>query len=514
MRALDLGALDDDLRARITVLAGKAAGPASARNVGWRASRAPWIAFVDDDVVVGERWLEELAHDLRDAARDVAGSQGRITVPLPSGRRPTDWERNVAALETSQWITADCAYRRSELLAVGGFDERFRRAYREDADIALRIVARGKRIVPGARRAQHPPRPGRLERQRPAAGRQRRRRADASRCTDAIGARAPARRAVRSARTRRPSRPHRSRSRSRSRAAAANPRLCGAAYALLAARFAWRRIAPGPRTPHEIGAMALTSLVIPFAAVMHRLRGIARVRALLRDAEHAPRPAPARGPVRPRRNARRRRAVQRRSGARPARRGRAGCARAVARGRRADRGRVEPERRRAGHAHARGRRRGQRAHRDAARPAGARVGVRARPGRRLRVPQAAAGADRSGGARARRRAVGLRRRRRHRRPTSPRRTPRARARSSCRTPRRATKKSPPRRSSRATSRTPSTSRSERRREAARARGPAGQQRRRAVDGSRAARARVRRVAAGAAVRPVGRGGRARAAGRR
>ena len=43
------------------------------------------------------------------------------------------------------------AYRRDVLAAVGGFDERFPRAYREDADLGLRVVGAGWRIVRGAR---------------------------------------------------------------------------------------------------------------------------------------------------------------------------------------------------------------------------------------------------------------------------------------------------------------------------------------------------------------------------
>ncbi|MBD5633461.1 MAG: glycosyltransferase, partial [Candidatus Eremiobacteraeota bacterium] len=156
---LALGAHDADLERRIVVLSGRGGGPASARNVGWRASRALWVAFLDDDVLVNDDWLARLVEDLAHAPLDVAGSTGRVRVPLPPDRKPTDWERNVAGLETARWITADCAYRRSELLAVGGFDERFPRAYREDSDIALRIVARGRRIVAGERGVTHPVRP-------------------------------------------------------------------------------------------------------------------------------------------------------------------------------------------------------------------------------------------------------------------------------------------------------------------------------------------------------------------
>ena len=93
----------------------------------------------------------------------MAASQGRVRVPMPAGRRPTDWERNVRGLETARWATADMAYRRSVLQEVGGFDERFPRAYREDADLGLRVTGAGYRIVRGRRAVTHPVRPaGRL----------------------------------------------------------------------------------------------------------------------------------------------------------------------------------------------------------------------------------------------------------------------------------------------------------------------------------------------------------------
>src|SRR5687767_12271135 len=147
------------LATRAVVLRGRAAGPASARNVGWRAARAAFVAFVDDDVVPDGDWLARLAEDIAAMPPDVAGSQARLRVPLPSDRRPTDWERNVAGLATARWATADMVYRRAVLEAVGGFDERFPRAYREDADLALRVRAAGWRLAQGGRTAAHPVRP-------------------------------------------------------------------------------------------------------------------------------------------------------------------------------------------------------------------------------------------------------------------------------------------------------------------------------------------------------------------
>ncbi|HET7664853.1 MAG TPA: glycosyltransferase, partial [Mycobacterium sp.] len=141
----------------VTVLRSGGRGPAAARNVGWRAARSPWICFLDDDVVPQPNWLAALADDLAVAEADEAvGSQGVIEVPRVGGRRATDDERRTQRLSEAKWITADMAYRRSALVAVGGFDERFPRAYREDSDLALRIVLCGNKISQGSRRCTHP----------------------------------------------------------------------------------------------------------------------------------------------------------------------------------------------------------------------------------------------------------------------------------------------------------------------------------------------------------------------
>ena len=70
------------------------------------------MAFLDDDVVPGPTWAADLLADLAGLPPEVAASQGRIVVPMPGGRRPTDWERNVRGLETARWATSDMGYRR------------------------------------------------------------------------------------------------------------------------------------------------------------------------------------------------------------------------------------------------------------------------------------------------------------------------------------------------------------------------------------------------------------------
>ncbi|WP_304512050.1 CBS domain-containing protein [Dermatobacter hominis] len=133
-------------------------GPAAARNAGARVGRSPWICFLDDDVLPRPGWSAALVDDLDAAAHDVVAIQGRVHVPLPTDRPALDRERSVHGLETAAWITADMAVRRVAFEAVGGFDERFTRAYREDTDLALRLGAHG-RLTVGARRVDHPVRP-------------------------------------------------------------------------------------------------------------------------------------------------------------------------------------------------------------------------------------------------------------------------------------------------------------------------------------------------------------------
>jgi histidinol-phosphate phosphatase family protein len=270
------------LGGRIVVVRGAGRGPAAARNAGWRAGAAPWVAFLDDDVLPPPGWRVSLARDLEGLAPTVAGSQGRLRVPLRRDVAPTDWQRNVAGLEHARWATADLCYRRGALEAVGGFDERFPRAYREDADLGLRLLDRGLTIAQGTRPVLHPVcdadrwvslrkqagnaddafmdrlhGPGWRERAGAPPGRFARHAAVTAAGAVAVGAGASGRRRVASA--------------------------AAAAWLAGTAELAWARIAPGPRTRAEITTMLLTSAALPPAAVGHRLAGIVRARRLIRD---------------------------------------------------------------------------------------------------------------------------------------------------------------------------------------------------------------------------------------
>jgi histidinol-phosphate phosphatase family protein len=273
---------DLDLRAYPEALVRRSGGrgPAAARNTGWRATTSDWIVFVDDDVRLPAGWSTLLAADLAAAETwdwPVGGVQGRIVVPLPVDRRPTDWERTTAGLAGARWATADMAYRRSALQAVCGFDERFPRAYREDADLALRVRQAGWRLVTGTRHIEHPVRgedfwvSARVQRgnaddalMRRLHGPRWRMLADCPRgrfrwhvptVLAGITTVAAAKAALSSPAARRV-------------AAGA-----GAVWLGLTGDLVWRRVVPGPRTRDEVVRVGMTSVVVPWPAVWHRVRG-------------------------------------------------------------------------------------------------------------------------------------------------------------------------------------------------------------------------------------------------
>ena len=176
-------------------------GPAAARNAGWYAARAETIAFTDDDCVPEPGWLraglaaldadaptlsftsaeapflipsraseggrraERAARDsLRSAGAEMGGGGamaavwGRIVVPLPL--EPTDYERDAARLQSAGFVTANVFCRRDALIDIGGLDENFTAAWREDSDLYFTLLERGHGVAAAAQAVVvHPVRP-------------------------------------------------------------------------------------------------------------------------------------------------------------------------------------------------------------------------------------------------------------------------------------------------------------------------------------------------------------------
>ena len=120
---------------RVRCLSSKRAGPAAARNRGWRAAAAPIVAFIDDDCVAEPGWVDRLVGALQGSS-GWAGVEGRTR---PEGAIRGFFYHTIDASEGS-YLTCNIAFRRSELERVGGFDERFPHPASEDLDLAYRVI--------------------------------------------------------------------------------------------------------------------------------------------------------------------------------------------------------------------------------------------------------------------------------------------------------------------------------------------------------------------------------------
>jgi GT2 family glycosyltransferase len=131
-------------------------GPAAARNVGVQWASAPLILFIDDDVVPEPTLIAEHASLHQHDERLV------VIGPLlaPPGFRLNPWTRWEEAMlvkqyrdmEAGKWeptprqfYTGNASVRRAHILAVGGFNARFKRA--EDVELAYRLKDYGLRFA-------------------------------------------------------------------------------------------------------------------------------------------------------------------------------------------------------------------------------------------------------------------------------------------------------------------------------------------------------------------------------
>lgn len=118
-------------------------GPAAARNIGWRAARGGIIAFTDDDTIARADWLQNGVSAFNEHVHAV---WGRIVMPLEG--TPTDYELDAKNhLETTEFVSANCFCRKRVLEDVGGFDERFRFAWREDTDLHFNLLCYSASVI-------------------------------------------------------------------------------------------------------------------------------------------------------------------------------------------------------------------------------------------------------------------------------------------------------------------------------------------------------------------------------
>lgn len=130
------------------------AGPGPARNAGWRAARAPVVAFTDDDCLPAPGWLRELLAAVEGGADVVMGRTVADPDALAAGGPFSHFVRVEAPMP---WFpTCNMAYRRELLDRLDGFDESFTRrlgaSFGDDTDLGWRALEAGAtaRFAPDA----------------------------------------------------------------------------------------------------------------------------------------------------------------------------------------------------------------------------------------------------------------------------------------------------------------------------------------------------------------------------
>lgn len=113
-------------------------GPAAARNLGWMLANAPLVAFTDDDCIPDYGWLTAMWSAYQAHRGTEIAFSGTTVVPVCA--HPTDYEKNISRLASAEFITANCACSKKALKHVGGFDERFKMAWREDSDLQFKFI--------------------------------------------------------------------------------------------------------------------------------------------------------------------------------------------------------------------------------------------------------------------------------------------------------------------------------------------------------------------------------------
>lgn len=130
-------------------------GPAAARNSGAGAASGRYLAFTDDDCEASQDWLEQLL--LTFQRTGAVAVQGKTTTDRLACT-PLTHQMEITHPWLSAMPTCNAAYLKSVFNRVGGFDESFKFAHNEDADLVWRVEEYGKVVYSPEVHIIHPPR--------------------------------------------------------------------------------------------------------------------------------------------------------------------------------------------------------------------------------------------------------------------------------------------------------------------------------------------------------------------
>lgn len=144
------------------VVAQSNAGPAAARNTGWRAATARIVLFTDSDCVPRSDWVRTIATSLDDVYEVAGGTYGianRGRWLAETVQAEIAWRHSRLRGEVEFAGSFNFAASRDALEAVGGFDASYPAPSGEDNDLSYRLRDAGYRIrfVPAAIVDHHHP---------------------------------------------------------------------------------------------------------------------------------------------------------------------------------------------------------------------------------------------------------------------------------------------------------------------------------------------------------------------
>ncbi len=133
------------------VVDGPHAGPAAARNRGWRAASGEYILFTDSDCIPEPDWARIIVETLETGADAVKGVYSSGGSKLIQRLAQIDFEERYILLARARKVdmidTYSSGFRRSVLFDAGGFDESFPVADHEDVDLSYRLASVGRNLV-------------------------------------------------------------------------------------------------------------------------------------------------------------------------------------------------------------------------------------------------------------------------------------------------------------------------------------------------------------------------------
>ncbi|MCK5842104.1 MAG: glycosyltransferase [Candidatus Sabulitectum sp.] len=126
------------------------AGPAAARNRGWKVTDANYILFTDSDCIPEHSWAQIMIDKLKDEYQAVKGVYSSGGNRLIQRLAQVEFEERYRLMARAAKIhladTYAAGFRRDWLEKLGGFDESFPLPEHEDVDLSWRLTEAGGSI--------------------------------------------------------------------------------------------------------------------------------------------------------------------------------------------------------------------------------------------------------------------------------------------------------------------------------------------------------------------------------